>query len=366
MAVDTVGTATASALARPDARELGAPSPAPMEADPPGGDPPASGPPLVVASRSTGRFTGAAVAAALLVGIYVIWMASHPSGQARSGDVDVVVKLAAAALAAASCFVLGRRATPEVRLAWRWTGAFATLWAIGEGVVTYYTFVGSGAVPFPSLADAAFLAALPLAAVGILWFPSVHRHGVFRARLPLEGTIVAGSLLIASWTTALGTVYHSGSGSVFSQTVGLAYPISDVILATVALSMLGQSRRRQRPALALVVAGLVCLAVTDSSLAYLAHTSFRYSTLVDAGRLAGWLLIALGPLWPTREIADEEESVDAPSKWQLALPYVFLALAIKRGSCHKRRAISSPRPVRGDRRPVRHRRSALRAGTHPS
>ncbi len=326
--MDTAETATASVPARPDAWQLGAPLPEPLEAEPPGADPPTGDPPFTMAPMSTGRFTRAGLGAALLLGVYVIWTATHPSGQGGAEDLDVVVKLAAAALAALSCFVLGRRAAPDVRAAWMWTGAFATLWAIGEGVFTYYTFVGSGAVPFPSLADAAFLAALPLAAVGILWFPSVHRHGVFRARLPLEGTIVGGSLLIASWTTALGTVYHSGSGSVFSQTVGLAYPISDVIIATVALAMLGQGRRRQRPALALVVAGLVCLAVTDSSLAYLAHTSFRYGTLVDAGRLAGWLLIALGPLWPVREISDEEEGGGAPSKWQLALPYAFLAVAI--------------------------------------
>ena len=129
--------------------------------------------------------------AALLLGVYVIWTASHPSGQGAQRRCRRSSEVGRGRLGRArSCFVLGRRAAPEVRAAWMWTGAFATLWAIGEGVFTYYTFVGSGAVPFPSLADAAFLAACPSLAVGILWFPSVHRHGVFRARLPLEGTIV--------------------------------------------------------------------------------------------------------------------------------------------------------------------------------
>jgi diguanylate cyclase (GGDEF)-like protein len=275
-----------------------------------------------------GRFIRAAVGGAVAVGIFLIWTATHPSGQGRAIDVDLVAKLAAGALAAASCFLFGRRAAPELRLAWIWTGAFATVWSVGEAILTGYSFARNGAVPFPSLADAGFLAALPLGAVGVLLFPSVQRLGIFRARLPLEGLIVAGSLLIASWTTALGTVYHSGSGSVFSQAVGLAYPISDVILATVAVSVLGQARRRQRSALALVVAGLVCLTVTDSALAYLAHTSFRYATLLDAGRVAGWLLIALGPLWPVEHRVDEQEEPDVVSRWQLALPYGFLALAI--------------------------------------
>ena len=115
----------------------------------------------------------------------------------------------------------------------------------------------------------------------------------------LDGIIVAGSLLIVSWGTALGAVYHTGSGSVFSQAVGLAYPISDVIVATVGISILAQGRHRQRVPPLLVVAGLLCLTVADSSLAYVGHlASFRYDTLVDAGRVAGFVLIALAPVWP--------------------------------------------------------------------
>ncbi len=147
--------------------------------------------------------------------------------------------------------------------------------------------------------------------------------------MPLDGVIVAGSLLILSWTTALGAVYHSGSGTVFSQAVGLAYPISDIIVATVGISVLARGRNRQRVALALVVAGLVCFTVTDSTLAYLSHTaSFRYDTLVDAGRVAGLLFIALAPMWRTEQVTSEREEAEGPSLWQVALPYFFLAIAI--------------------------------------
>jgi len=168
--------------------------------------------------------------------------------------------------------------------------------AVGAAVLTWYDFGKNGAVPFPSAADAGFLAALPLAAIGVLLFSSAPGPGVSRARMLLDGVIVAGSLLIVSWTTALGTVYHSGSGTVFSQAIGLAYPISDVIVATVGVSVLAQGRSRQQVPPVLVVAGLLCLTVADSSLAYLSHlTSFRYDVLVDAGRVAGLMLIALAP-----------------------------------------------------------------------
>jgi diguanylate cyclase (GGDEF)-like protein len=265
----------------------------------------------------------------IFLGAYVFWTATHPNGQGHAVDVDIVVKLFVAVLTAASCFVFGRRAAPEARLGWMWIGAFAAVWAVGEAILTWYTFARNGAVPFPSAADAGFLIAMPLAAIGVLLFPSAPRLGVSRARMPLDGVIVAGSLSIVSWTTALGTVYHSGSGSVFSQAVGLAYPISDVIVATVGISVLARGRNRQRVAVALVVVGLLCFTVTDSSLAYLGHVaSFRYDTLVDAGRVAGLLLIALAPMWPSERAASDREEVESPSLWQVALPYFFLALAI--------------------------------------
>jgi diguanylate cyclase (GGDEF)-like protein len=270
----------------------------------------------------------ASTVAAILLAAFVVWTATHPTGRGTA-ELDAVVKLVAALFAAVSCFVFGRRAAPEFRLAWMWIGVAATSWAVGEAIVTWYRFAGSGTVPFPSAADAAFLAALPLAAIGVLLFPSAPRPGVSRLRVPLDGVIVAGSLLIVSWTTALGYVYHSGSGSVFSQAVGLAYPISDVIVATVGIRVLAQGQSRRRPGLVLLVAGLVCLVVTDSALAYLAHVaSFHYATLVDAGRVAGFLLIALAPMWRPERSAEASEQGEGQSVWQVALPYFFLALAI--------------------------------------
>lgn len=319
MAVDTADTVTAGAPTR-----AGAPGAEALEADAPGADAPVD-----IDRVSLRRFGATTGVAAILLGLFVIWMASHPGVHRSTADIDAVVKLVVAALAAASCVVFGRRAAPQVRLAWMWIGAFATVWAVGAAVLTWYDFGKNGAVPFPSAADAGFLAALPLAAIGVLLFSSAPGPGVSRARMLLDGVIVAGSLLIVSWTTALGTVYHSGSGTVFSQAIGLAYPISDVIVATVGVSVLAQGRSRQQVPPVLVVAGLLCLTVADSSLAYLSHlTSFRYDVLVDAGRVAGLMLIALAPIWPLDPNTTARDEVEGPSPWQVALPYLFVAIAI--------------------------------------
>jgi diguanylate cyclase (GGDEF)-like protein len=319
MAVDTADTVTAGAPTR-----AGAPGAEALEADAPGADAPVD-----IDGVSLRRFGATTGVAAILLGLFVIWVASHPGVHRSTADIDAVVKLVVAALAAASCVVFGRRAAPQVRLAWMWIGAFAAVWAVGAAVLTWYDFGKNGAVPFPSAADAGFLAALPLAAIGVLLFSSAPGPGVSRARMLLDGVIVAGSLLIVSWTTALGTVYHSGSGTVFSQAIGLAYPISDVIVATVGVSVLAQGRSRQQVPPVLVVAGLLCLTVADSSLAYLSHlTSFRYDVLVDAGRVAGFMLIALAPIWPLDPNTTARDEVEGPSPWQVALPYLFVAIAI--------------------------------------
>ena len=319
MAVDTADTVTAGAPTRADA-----PGAEALEADAPGADAPVD-----IDRVSLRRFGATTGVAAIVLGLFVIWMASHPGVHRSTADIDAVVKLVVAALAAASCVMFGRRAAPQVRLAWMWIGAFATVWAVGAAVLTWYDFGKNGAVPFPSAADAGFLAALPLAAIGVLLFSSAPGPGVSRARMLLDGVIVAGSLLIVSWTTALGTVYHSGSGTVFSQAIGLAYPISDVIVATVGVSVLAQGRSRQQVPPVLVVAGLLCLTVADSSLAYLSHlTSFRYDVLVDAGRVAGLMLIALAPIWPLDPNTTARDEVEGPSPWQVALPYLFVAIAI--------------------------------------
>jgi len=278
---------------------------------------------------SRGPFRVAAASSAILVGVFLIWTALYPAVTRSSSDLDDVAKLVAAVLAAVSCFFFGRLARMQMRLAWMWMGAFATSWAVGQAIITWYHVVEKRPAPFPSLADAGFLIALPVAAIGVLLFPSASKFGASRARMILDGIIVAGSLLIVSWTTALGSVYYSGSGSVFRQAVGLAYPIGDVIVATVGIIVLAQGRGPRRVPLALVVAGLLCITVSDSGLTYLSHlTTLKYHDLVQAGIVAGFLLIAIAPLWRPENTSGVVDEVEGPSPWQVALPYFFLTIAI--------------------------------------
>ncbi|MGD1012678.1 MAG: EAL domain-containing protein [Acidimicrobiales bacterium] len=270
----------------------------------------------------------AGVGAALLV-LFALWMAHLSIDHGSPAGAELLVKLLAAALAAASCAVASRRAEPASRLAWAWIAAATGCWALGEVALTCYEFLGNGTQPFPSIADAGFLVALPLVTIGLLLFPSMPKPGVSAARVVLDGVIVAGSLLVVSWTTALGAVYHARSAGFVSQAVGLAYPISYVIVATVAISILAQEQGRPRRPRVLVIAGLLCLTVFGSAIDYLSHVpSFGYPAVLAAGVVAGLLLIGLAPLWPLDRRDDAGEETAAASAWRVLLPYLFVGAAI--------------------------------------
>ena len=146
-------------------------------------------------------------------------------------------------------------------------------------------------------------------------------------RALLDGAIIAGSLLFVSWATALGTVWNSGGEGPFARVVGLAYPIGDVITATVALTALTQARGTGRRQLGLLAAGVVSLAVADSMFAYLTQNgTYGNGNWMDTGWVAGFLLIGLAALSPRRP-EPTESSQKGQSTSQLVVPYVPLAFA---------------------------------------
>jgi hypothetical protein len=152
-------------------------------------------------------------------------------------------------------------------------------------------------VPFPSLADVGFLAAVPLAVAGLLLFPSSPGRAADRVQGILDGCIIAGSMLFASWATVLGPLYHQHQDSALKQTLSLAYPASDVVMVSLVVILLARAGRRGRASLGLVMAGIVAFAIADSAFAYMTElNNYSNGTILDAGWVAGYLLIGLGAL----------------------------------------------------------------------
>ena len=268
-----------------------------------------------------------ALAALLTIG-FGTWMVLRIAGVDVSQVVDDVGEGVAALIAAVACALAAWRHRGRMRLAWALLGASALMWTAGEAAWCFFELILKQQVPFPSAADAGFLAAVPLAVAGVAFFPGSHRTASRLASL-LDGAIIAGALLLISWATVLGAVYLAGFDSTLSMLLGLAYPISDIVIAVMALLLLGRTAGSARLPLLLVVAGLFANLLADSAFAYLtAGNSYGKVQLIDTAWVAGYLLIALGAVRAALSAGPAMEADDRPfGRWTLVLPYMPVTIA---------------------------------------
>ena len=281
--------------------------------------------------------TGVLVAAATLLGVAFVVVLRIPA----MSDTAVLLLSNGGQLVAASLAAAGARwrpaydgpAPPRVAVAELGTGA----WAAGQLVWSYYEVVLGQEVPFPSLADVGFLLFPLAAAVGLVtWLGSQGSELVARGRDLLDGMIIAGSLLVLSWVTALGSVVAQGGDGWFSLTLSLAYPIGDLVLATLVLMALARGDAAERSTLAILTVGLGGLAFADSAYVYLVSLE-RYSSAdtVSSGWVVGFLFVGVAGLTVRRGSAPPHRALDArraagrrrASTVRLLLPYLPLVAA---------------------------------------
>jgi hypothetical protein len=272
-------------------------------------------------NRQRRAFLAAAIVAGLTTVVFLIWMIVVIGGPRLTDGVDDVGELIAALAAAVACFFAAAHVSSR-SMRWVLLGASAFSWAAGEGVWTYYDLIWGVQVPFPSLADVGFLSAVPLAVTGLLLFPSTPRRAADRVQGVLDGCIIAGSMLFASWVTVLGPLYRTHHGSVLKQTLSLAYPASDVVMVSLIIILFARAGKQGRGSLVLVMAGLIAFAVADSAFSYLTEVNnYGIGSFLDTGWVAGYLLIGLGALravyMPSTEAAEPRVTT-----LSLVAPYV--------------------------------------------
>ncbi|HET9410477.1 MAG TPA: PAS domain-containing sensor histidine kinase [Candidatus Dormibacteraeota bacterium] len=279
-------------------------------------------------TRAGRRFVTAAIAAGVLSALFIAWTALRIGGDTVTIGVDDIGEAVAALVAAVSCGYAAWRNAGRMRLAWGLLGGSALAWFIGEVIWSVYE-VGLGVnVPFPSAADAGYLLAIPLAVAGMLAFPSAPGRLTTRSQALVDGAIVALSLVFVSWALGLGKVYETSSDQPLAQLLGAAYPASDVVIIAVLLLVIRRASPQQRGAMFLLLGGLAANSIADSAFAFLnaAGTYGAIGSVLDAGWVVGYLMVALAPLWPApfAGAVGEEGPVDF---WQMSVPWVSLFAA---------------------------------------
>ncbi|MEA2627556.1 MAG: hypothetical protein QOJ10_16 [Chloroflexota bacterium] len=279
-------------------------------------------------ARERRVFILAAVATVAVVLGFVAWIELQVGGERATIAVDDIGEAVAAFAAALCCGWAAMRNGGRQRIGWGLLAASAATWAAGEVVWSVYE-VGLGVeVPFPSAADAGFLGAIPLAAIGILAFFTTPRGTSTRFRLWLDGAIVFTALLFVGWVAGLDVVYEAPDTSALDKAIQMAYPISDMLIGTIVVLAIRRATGEAQGRLLLLLGGLGANALADSAFAYL-NAQGAYGpigSVLDAGWVAGYLMIGLAAFWPgsVKRRAVDDTPIDV---WQLALPWVAILAA---------------------------------------
>jgi diguanylate cyclase (GGDEF)-like protein len=246
-------------------------------------------------------------------------------------------QLLAAAAAAVGCGLAATRSHGHRRRAWWWMAVGTGAWAAGQAAWSYYELVLGEEVPFPSVADIGFLSFTLAATAGlVVWLGSQGHQIVARGRDLLDGAIIAVALLLISWITTLGTVVADNTVSGTNLALSLAYPVGDLVLATLALLALARGAGSERATLVVLTMGIGGLALSDSAYVYLTSTGdYSSAHLVTGGWVVGFLLVAAAGLGVRRTPASDahaprratEHVVLKPSLLQLCLPYLPVVAA---------------------------------------
>ena len=281
----------------------------------------------------------AAVAAVLFVG-FAVWIVGGWSHGTTLKAVDDIVLFVLALPALVFAILAARSARGRLRAAWVCLAVGLLGWAVGEAIWTYYE-LKLNEVPFPTIADAAYLTLPVGACLAMLLFPGDY-SGQSRGRIFLDGLIVAGSLFVVSWVTTLGPIYEAGAESQLAFVVSLAYPISDLVILTIAAVVLVRAATDLRLVLTLLTVGMACIALADSGFTYLSAKDEYFSgNAIDVGWVGGLLLLAVAGAAGREAAHSEQGSVDLPGWASVWLPYAPLLVAALVAAVEPPRALRS-------------------------
>lgn len=268
-------------------------------------------------------------AAVAAVVVFAGFVALIVGGRSIGPTLSLIDDLAFVALsipAVTFCVLTARSVSGRLRLAWLSMAVGLLGWGLGEALWAYYE-LSLHEVPFPSIADAAYLVFPVGACAALLLFPVGHTTQS-RWRLFLDGVIVAGSLFLVSWVTILEPLYSSDTSGQLAFIVSLAYPISDLVIFTVAGVVLVRVTGEHRLSLTLMTVGLACFALSDSAFVYLtAKGEYASGNLIDLGWAAGLLLITVAAVAGRDGAQEEGGALVLPGWASVWLPFTPLMLA---------------------------------------
>ncbi|MEU8819712.1 EAL domain-containing protein [Actinoplanes sp. NPDC048796] len=231
-----------------------------------------------------------------------------------------------ACLGTVPCLTAARKVGGSARLGWRLLAAGSLSWGLGNFYWSWNELVAHAEVLFPSLADIGYLL-FPLLATAGLWLIAGWTSIGTRLTVLLDGLIVGCALFVIGWSLTVRDVWEAGADSALAFVVSMAYPVCDIVLATVAVLLAARTRRGSRGIGLLLLLGLAGMTVSDVLFA-LDTSAGTYATGQNSD--AGWFVAfsacgaagLLATRWPMTF-----DHTGMTARWQTTLPYAPFGLA---------------------------------------
>jgi PAS domain S-box-containing protein len=268
-------------------------------------------------------FRRTAIAFALVGVALAVFELGRFGGQVATravADASFVVFSTAAAVA---CFRTARRRPHGRRLPWWLLCSAATCYAVGNLVWFYYQVLVPETQTYPGPADVFYVAVVPFAVAAMLTLPSRRLSTAGLARAIADGAIVGAALFFISWILVVGPlVGQLGEASWNYLGVYLYYPLTDILVISVATGVAVRAAGRERVPMLLVATGFVAIACADTGIGYLALQGREAAgSGLDLGWTYGYMLLGLAALTPVPEhVADHR--ADPRALVREVLPYV--------------------------------------------
>ena len=272
------------------------------------------------------------IGSGIYVVVHLLWLSFGLGGDAYRPLIESIALLP---IALATIVLFWRASThpaldQRTRRAWQvLTTALCLSW-LGNALFFLF-YLMEIEPPFPSWADAAYLAYYPLLIGGILLFPVVASNQRLRATFWLDaGTVVLGGGL-AVWYFVLQPTALMEFNNWLESLVALAYPAGDMItLVGIATISLRQPKISSRYALGLLALGLIFFTIGDIRYGYLSLQGiYGDGDWSGAMWVIGNFLLLLGAHYQYWHATYAPEATAAEHKDRLGfnpLPYIAVAL----------------------------------------
>ncbi|WP_218568967.1 ATP-binding protein [Pseudomonas sp. 2FE] len=195
----------------------------------------------------------------------------------------------------ALCWYAAARHHAAARRSWACVALALTAFLAGS-LIWSYLQQAIDKPPFPSLADAFYLAFTPCLVLAFLSFPRPAFRPMEALRLGLDIAVITAAVGVYAWYFMLAPTILAFPGQPFAMVVGLAYPIGDLVLLSLLLLITLRQRRDEALKLeTLLLGGGLGFMITADTFFFFASAAgtFTNASWYNDGWVGAHVLLAL-------------------------------------------------------------------------